>query len=197
MTQAQIQTRDRILGATTELFRRQGYAGTGMKQIVASANAPFGSLYHHFPGGKEQLGEEVIRAAGAMYFDLVMGIMSASGDPVTGVRDCFAGAAAVLEETDYADACPIATIALEVASTNEPLRVATSDVFEDWIEGGAAWFNGHGIPKRQSRALAIQLITSLEGAFILCRALRNTEALNVAGESMAAAVLDTLESPKR
>ena len=45
-------TRDRILYATAELFRRQGYAGTGLKQVVAEAQAPFGSLYHHFPGGK-------------------------------------------------------------------------------------------------------------------------------------------------
>ncbi len=191
-TQIQTQTRDRILDATSELFRRQGYTGTGMKQIVANANAPFGSLYHHFPGGKEQLGAEVIRASGAMYFDLVMGIMSVSGDPVTGVRDCFAGAAAVLEQTDYADACPIATIALEVASTNEPLRLATADVFESWIDGAAMWFRGHGIGKRQSRALAIQLIISIEGAFMLCRALRNTEALKVAGASMVAAVKEAL-----
>src|SRR5271165_3677256 len=58
-------TRDRILDSSAELFRRQGYAGTGVKQIVASANAPFGSLYHFFPGGKEQLGAETLRSSGA------------------------------------------------------------------------------------------------------------------------------------
>ena len=53
-------TRTRILDTTADLFRRHGYTGTGMKQIVQAANAPFGSLYHHFPGGKEQLAAEVI-----------------------------------------------------------------------------------------------------------------------------------------
>ena len=54
---------------------------------------------------------------------------------MTGVRDCFYGAAEVLRETDYADACPIETLALEVASTNEPLRIATAEVFESWLDG--------------------------------------------------------------
>ena len=52
-------TRERILDASTELFRRQGYAGTGLKSVVDKAGAPFGSLYHHFPGGKDQLGAGV------------------------------------------------------------------------------------------------------------------------------------------
>lgn len=58
-------TRERILQTGAELFRRQGFAGTGVKQIVAEASAPFGSIYHFFPGGKEQLGEEVIRSSGS------------------------------------------------------------------------------------------------------------------------------------
>ena len=51
-------TRERILGVSAEIFRRQGYEGTGLKQIVTAAKVPFGSLYHFFPGGKEQLGAE-------------------------------------------------------------------------------------------------------------------------------------------
>lgn len=185
-------TRERILDVSAELFRRQGYTGTGMKQIVTAAGAPFGSMYHHFPGGKEQLGEAVIRTSGAMYFRIVMEVMDAARDPVTGVRDCFAGAAAVLVETDYADACPIAAIALDVASTNEPLRMATADVFESWIEGGTAWFARAGIATAESRKLAITLINSIEGAFVLSRAMRTTEPLLVAGEHVAAAVEQAL-----
>ena len=58
------ETRERILRASGELFRRQGYMGTGVKQIVAEAGAPFGSIYHFFPGGKEELGAETIRRSG-------------------------------------------------------------------------------------------------------------------------------------
>src|ERR1700710_891289 len=127
-------TRGRIVTPGAELFRRQGYNGTGVKQIVTAAQAPFGSLYHHFPGGKEQLGEEVIRWSGAMYGRLGPGVFGQALDVASGVRMFFAGAAESLEETGWTDACPIATVALEVASTSEPMRLATAEVFTSWIE---------------------------------------------------------------
>src|SRR5918912_1788835 len=140
-------TRDRILDSSAELFRRQGFTGTGVKQIVAEASAPFGSLYHFFPGGKEQLGEEVIRWSGDMYLQLFMSIAGEADDVAAGVEDFFAGAAETLRDNDYADACPIATVALEVASTNEPLRRATADVFDRWIEALTAWFAAAGVER--------------------------------------------------
>ena len=181
-------TKLRILDATAELFMRYGYTGTGLKQIVADANAPFGSLYHHFPGGKQELGVEVIHRSGAMYLELVTGVFDAAPDIVTGVRDCFAGAAEVLRATDFADACPIETVALEVASTNEPLRAATAEVFESWIEGATTKFRAAGIDDATARALSISVIALLEGAFVLARASRTTEALDAAGTTAAAAV---------
>jgi AcrR family transcriptional regulator len=185
-------TRERIVDVTAELFRRQGFNGTGLKQIVAAANAPFGSLYHHFPGGKEQLGAEVIRSSGAMYEELVMAILKGAADLVTGVRDAFLGAAAVLVETDYADACPIETVALEVSSTNETLRQACADVFESWIRAGTEEHEGAGVSRTTARELTILFVSALEGAFVLCRAQRNTEALEVAAKYVSAAVRDAL-----
>jgi AcrR family transcriptional regulator len=185
-------TKERILASTAELFRRQGYAGTGLKQIVAEANAPFGSLYHHFPGGKEQLGAEVIRSSGPMYQELVLSMLRAAPDIVTGVRDCFLGAAAVLEETDYADACPIQTIALEVASTNETLREACAEVFEGWIAAGTSEHVGAGLSEADARDLTILFISALEGAFVLSRAQRTTEALEVSAELVSSLVEDKL-----
>jgi AcrR family transcriptional regulator len=192
-----VDTRDRILDATAELFRRHGYTGTGLKQVVARANAPFGSLYHHFPGGKQELGAEVVRRSGAMYFELVTQVIDAAPDIVTGVRDCFAGAAAVLVETDYEDACPIETLALEVASTNETLRVATADVFESWIVGGSERFVAGGLDPTTARELTVMLISALEGAFVPCRASRATEALDAAGRMMVATLERALADASR
>ncbi|MDR8409148.1 TetR/AcrR family transcriptional regulator [Nonomuraea sp. 3-1Str] len=179
-------TKERIMAAGAELFRRQGYTGTGLKQIVAEAEAPFGSIYHFFPGGKEQLGAEVVRRSGAGYGRLFTAVMEEAPDPVTGVRDFFAGAARTLVETGYADACPIATVALEVASTSEPLRQATVDVFTEWIALGTGFFTRAGAGEREARELVITLLSALEGAFVLSRALRTTEPLEIAGESIAA-----------
>jgi AcrR family transcriptional regulator len=174
-------TKDRIIETTGELFRRYGYTGTGLKQIVAEANAPFGSIYHFFPGGKEHLGEEVIRRQGRMYGELFVEIAGPADDPAAGISDFFDGAAERLRETDYADACPIATVALEVASASEPLRKATADVFASWIDGATAYFAAAGIEKGRARELAIEMLAALEGAFVLCRAIRSTEPLDVAG----------------
>ncbi len=181
-------TKDRIIESSAELFRRQGYTGTGVKQIVASANAPFGSIYHFFPGGKEQLGAETIRSSGQLYIQLFATIAMQAPDVLTAVGDFFVGAAETLEETDFADACPIATVALEVASTSEPLREATAEVFDSWITGATEYFAAAGIPRDTARELALAMLCLLEGAFIFCRAMRTTEPLQVAGASAVAAV---------
>ncbi|HZL48584.1 MAG TPA: TetR/AcrR family transcriptional regulator [Solirubrobacteraceae bacterium] len=181
-------TKDRIIDSSAELFRRQGYTGTGVKQIVAAANAPFGSIYHFFPGGKEQLAAETIRSSGQLYIQLFATIALQAPDVTTAVGDFFAGAAETLEETDYADACPIATVALEVANTSEPLREATAEVFDSWIVGATEYFAAAGIAREDSRELAFTMLSLLEGAFIFCRAMRTTEPLQIAGASAVAAV---------
>jgi AcrR family transcriptional regulator len=181
-------TRERIVQASAELLAKQGYNATGVKQIVTAAQAPFGSLYHFFPGGKEELGAEAIRASGAIYEQLIEAVFDPAPDPVTGVRLFFAGAAAHLEETDYADACPIATVALEVSSASEQMRLACAEVFESWIAAGAQRLERAGRSPERARALIVAMLATLEGAFVLARASRSTEALLVAGEMMAAAV---------
>jgi len=187
-------TKQRILAVTSELFRRYGYTGTGLKQIVQEANAPFGSVYHFFPGGKEQLGDAVVRRSGEMYMEIVEAVYVSAADPFTGVRDIFDGAASVLAETDYVDACPIATVALEVASSNETLRVATASVFESWIERATAWMLDAGVDAARARPVAIALIQLLEGGFMLSRAARTPEALHAAGDAAVALVRDALPS---
>jgi AcrR family transcriptional regulator len=173
-------TRERILCAAEELFRRQGYAGTGLNQIVAEAQAPFGSLYHHFPGGKQQLAEEVIEVGGASFQALVTAVYDAEATSEAAVRAVFSGAAETLKATEFQDACPIATIALEVASTNDSLRRATDDVFDRWASALT--------DRLGDREQALAVLSALEGAFILCRAQRTTEPLLAAGEMAAALV---------
>jgi AcrR family transcriptional regulator len=180
-----ISTKDRIVQTSAELFSRQGYNATGVKQIVTAAQAPFGSLYHFFPGGKEQLGAEAVRLSGAFYALLIPAVFDPAPDVVTGVRNFFAGAAEHLVETDYADACPIATVALEVSSSSELMRTACAEVFESWIAAGAERFGPVVESEEKSRELTIIMLCSLEGAFVLARALRSTEPLRLAGESVA------------
>ena len=186
------ETKERIVQRSAELFRRQGFAGTGVKQIVAEASAPFGSLYHFFPGGKEQLGEQVIRSSGALYGQLIDEFFKPGADPVAATRAFFAAAAVSVRESGYADACPIATVALEVSSTSEPMRQACADVFNGWVDGAAARLVECGLPRKRSRALAFEIVTGLEGAFVLARALRSTEPIEVAGAAATASVREAM-----
>ncbi|EME15388.1 TetR/AcrR family transcriptional regulator [Rhodococcus triatomae] len=184
---AEPNTRERILEATAELYRRQGMPATGLKQISAAANAPFGSIYHHFPGGKESISVEVIRFEGIRYGEFV-GAQLAETDPLDGIPQLFENAGTLLESQDYAEACSIETIALEVASTNERLRLEAAGVFESWLGSLASWFGQLDLDDEQCRRLALVTLTSLEGAFVLSRTLRSTEPLLAAGLGVRAAV---------
>lgn len=181
-------TKDRIVHASTALFSRQGYNGTGVKQIVATANAPFGSLYHFFPGGKEQLGEEVIRFSGAMYLQLIDHFFADQPDVAKATREFFTAAAEALAELDYADPCPIATVAMEVANTSEPLRTAAAQVFDSWIDRTASYFRSAGLGSATSRKLAVALLAGLQGGFMLGRTLRDPAPVRAAGDQAVTAV---------
>src|SRR5438045_3197993 len=154
-------TRERIIEATTELFMQRGYSASGLKDISKAGAAPIGSLYHFFPGGKEELAAETLRVSGAAYQALVESVFDAAPDLVSGVEACFEGAAEVLRLSGYADACPIATVALEVASSDEPLRRVTDEIFDGWLRSAAARVEAAGVDRSRARDLATTLVAAL------------------------------------
>jgi hypothetical protein len=111
-------------------------------------------------------------------------------DLVSATSGFFEGAAQVLRETNYEDACPIATVALEVASTSEPMREASAEVFESWIADCTRYFVGAGLDAKRAREVSITLFNLIEGAFILCRAWRSTEPMELAGRLATDVVRD-------
>jgi hypothetical protein len=119
-------TRQRILTASGELMRRHGYAGTGIKAILAASAVPYGSLYYHFLGASRRWASRP--SAGADGRTSSSSSRCCPRAPVcpTAVAAAFADAAELVASTDYADACPVATIAGEIASTSEPMRSAAA-----------------------------------------------------------------------
>lgn len=181
-------TRQRILEASAELFRRNGYAATGLKAILQASRAPYGSLYHFFPAGKEELGVAALRAGGERYRELVEEVFAAGVDVVDATRRFFEGAAAVVEATGFADACPVATIAQEVANTNEALRQAAAEAFDSWLVTPARRFREAGIAPGRADELTVELFCLVEGAFLLARTKRTAEPIAIAGRAAAHAV---------
>jgi AcrR family transcriptional regulator len=181
-------TRDRIVTATNERFRRTGYHATSLSDISGASGATIGSIYHFFPGGKRELAAATITESAASYRQLFEDIAAEAGSPPAAVTAFFDGAAAVLEETDFLDICPIGTVAREVASTDDELRAATADAFAGWIDAATDRFGSGGVDHAEARALAGTVVALLEGSFVLARAARDAEVVRTAGRHARALV---------
>ncbi len=178
-------TRESILTAAAELMRRKGYGAVGMKDIAAASGAPIGSLYHHFRGGKVQIAREALINAGAAYALLIPSIVDEHTDLGSAIEAVFTQAADDMASTGFANMCPVASVAAEVADTVEELRETSASVFQGWVDGGTAYFHGRGLDEPRARELTLVLIGALEGAFVLARTLRDTEPLLAAGRALS------------
>ncbi|MEI2778101.1 MAG: TetR/AcrR family transcriptional regulator [Tetrasphaera sp.] len=186
-------TRDRLVLATAELLRRNGYAATGVKAILTSAHAPYGSMYHFFPGGKEELAAAAVSSSGAAYRDHVAVLFPPGADLEQTAREAFGLAAEFLASIDYAEACPVAAVALETANHSEPIRMAASHAFDSWLEVLRDRGRSSGLDEDAAGELAQTLFMLLQGAFLLARTRRDSAPLLVAGEAAADAVRSHLD----
>jgi AcrR family transcriptional regulator len=178
-------TKEAILTAAVELMRRKGYAEVAVKDIAQASGAPIGSLYHHFRGGKVQIAREALINAGAAYALLIPSIVGAYTDLGEAIDGVFVQAAEDMAGTGFANMCPVASVAAEVADTVEELRETSAAVFTGWIDGGAAYFVARGLDEALAREVTLALIAALEGAFVLARTLRDAEPLLAAGRALA------------
>ena len=185
-------TRERLLATTARLFRRHGYSGTGLNQVVAEAPAPFGSLYHHFPGGKTQLGVEAIALSGRGYVHLIDRVIGQAPDPFVGTERFFRLIADVLRDSGFADGCPIATVSVEIAGTEPALHNACGQVFASWRAALANHLEGW-VPEDERLALATSSLAAFEGAIILAQAERDLTILDIT----AATTVATLRAAER
>jgi AcrR family transcriptional regulator len=183
-----VDTDKRIVLAMAELMRAQGYATTSVKQIAEAAGAPVGSIYHHFPGGKHAIAKAALRQAGATYLQLLPVLLDPHPDLAEAIRQAFAQAAEDLAGTGWANLCPVATVAGEIATADPALRAVAAEVFDDWITRATAYLTTRDLPAAAAQDLAYALISALEGAFILARAQRRPAALHATAEALAAYV---------
>lgn len=181
---ARVKTDERIVVAMTELLRRQGYAATGIKQVVDAAGAPIGSIYHHFRGGKRDVAAAALRQSGAAYGELVGMLLAPYDDIADGIEAAFVAAADTIAESGWLNMCPVATVAGEVADTEPALRAVAAEVMDAWVDQGTALYRTHGLPEPEARTLILAVIASLEGAFIFARTQRSTAPILAAGRAM-------------
>lgn len=179
-------TRESILVAAGELLRCKGYAAVSVKDIVTASGAPIGSLYHHFPGGKEQIVRESLLSAAGAYALLIPALLAEHEDLGVGMRHVFAQAADDMATTGFANMCPIGSVAGEIADSHESLRAATAAIFASWIDGGTTYFAARGLDDAAARQVTTTVVAGLEGAFLLARAMRDVAPIVEMGNVLGA-----------
>jgi TetR/AcrR family transcriptional repressor of lmrAB and yxaGH operons len=166
-------SRASFISATAELLRRQGYAATGLNEIVARSGAPKGSLYFHFPGGKQELALAAMEQSGEQLRGAIATVMAAEASFAEGLGAIVDALGAGLEASGYRDGCPIATVTLEAAGGSEEVRVAAAAVFAGWLEALSARLQTEGLDAQAAERRALLVLAAIEGALILARARRD------------------------
>jgi TetR/AcrR family transcriptional regulator, lmrAB and yxaGH operons repressor len=177
-------SRDAFIEATGTLLRRQGYNATGVNAIVAASGAPKGSLYFHFPGGKEELAVAAMEREGDRLRRAIAAVVSSgegSGEAIAGLIDALAQG---LERSGFKDGCPIATVTLEAATQSEALRATSAAVFESWLEVLEARLLAGGLDATGAHRRALLVLAAIEGALIMARARRELQPLNAVREEL-------------
>ena len=130
-----VKTDQRIVRAMAELLRVQGYAATSLQQLTGAAQAPIGSIYHHFRGGKREVAAAALRQAGAAYIQLLPMLLDQHADLPAAIDAAFAAAADDIANTGWANMCPVGTVAGEIAETEPELRQVTAAVIASVVLG--------------------------------------------------------------
>lgn len=176
------ETRDRLLRTAAGLFQEQGYSATGLNQVLSVGQAPKGSMYFHFPGGKEQLGAEAVALSGASLRERLGEVVGAAPDAVSGLAALGEFFARTLEESEFRKGCPVATTALEAAADSEPIRAACDGAYASWQDGLAAALGRWGVAEPE--ALAAVVLSSLQGALVLARVRRDASVIRTCMEQL-------------
>lgn len=170
-----------MIQAAGTLLQRRGYFGTGLNDVVAESKAPKGSLYFHFPGGKEELAARALEQQGARTLERFREIIQRSRDAGDAVGRIADDLARQLRGSEYMLGSPIATVALETAATSDVLQAVCSSVFLGLERLLARCFARTGLPTQRADSLAALALSALEGALILSRAHRDVALLRRVG----------------
>jgi AcrR family transcriptional regulator len=165
-------SRELMIRSAIELLRERGYAGTSFGDVIAHSGAPRGSIYHHFPGGKEQLVAEAVQRYAAVTLAAI-NHAAESGSSVDTVRLFLDTVRSGLRASDFRFGCAIAGVVLDLTADEAALLQLTAESFRAWRSRLAAAFRRDGATEAQARRLGTLVVAAVEGALILARAERD------------------------
>jgi TetR/AcrR family transcriptional regulator, lmrAB and yxaGH operons repressor len=187
-------SKEKTVVAAVKLFSQRGYHGTALNDILDAAGSPRGSLYFHFPKGKEEIGE----AASGLAGEAVRQVMATAAETSSNVEDFLTQIvktmASNLERSGYTEGCPIATTALEASAQSEVLGAATRDAFQKWEREIKHGLERFGMKPGDAELVATAVLSQLEGALLLARTYRDLEPMRRAEQAVK--ILSGCASPK-
>jgi AcrR family transcriptional regulator len=172
--------RARMIAGAVQLLARQGLQATSFAEVLALTGAPRGSLYHHFPDGKDQLIGSAVDLAGARAFDLLDRWVGAPPEQIT--ADFVDVWRTILSRTQFASGC--AVLAVTVATDSPELLGRTAVIFRGWRDRLATLFEQGGLAPRDAARFAATLVASCEGAVVLSRAEQSMEPFDLVAENL-------------
>lgn len=171
--------RDQMIDGAIRLLARQGLQATSFSEVLALTGAPRGSVYHHFPGGKDQLVGAAVDRAGARALHALDG-KEVSAEELTTVFLAFWRE--LLVRSDCGAGC--AVLAVTVATDSQELLQHAGTVFRSWRGELAELFEQAGLSAKDSTQFAATLIAASEGAVVLARAEQSLEPFELVADHL-------------
>jgi AcrR family transcriptional regulator len=171
MAQAKPGPRERMIVSTALLVRERGARATSLDAVLEHSGAPRGSVYHHFPGGREQLLREATDYAGEYVARRLE--RTAVEEPLAAIDSLLDEYRESLLASDFRAGCPVVAVAVESAEDGPDLRDHVVGAFDRWRQIFARGFAASGIEEARADELALLVVSGLEGALILSRAYRD------------------------
>ena len=174
------EVRRKMIEGATQLLARRGLQATSFAEVLEHTGAPRGSVYHHFPQGKDQMVGEAVDLAGAFLVDLLDKRAGASALAIT--EHFLAIWRGVLMQSKCESGC--AVLAVAVATDSPDLLNHAAAVFRLWRQRLADLLEQGGLARKDARRFATVLIASAEGAVVMSRAEQDMEPFEAVARSL-------------
>jgi TetR/AcrR family transcriptional repressor of lmrAB and yxaGH operons len=175
-------TRTKMLLSAAEVMRERGAAGVTIDEVLTRSGAPRGSVYYHFPDGRNQILAEALRYAGDAITADIDGAARRGAKVL--LRQFVEFWERLLVDSDFNAGCPV--VAAAIGSGDDEVRLAaeTGRIFAHWRVALTSAFVADGFLEPDADSLAVMSIAALEGAVVLCRSLRSSEPLHKVYEQL-------------
>jgi len=171
------ESRQRLVAGAADMMRRRGLNATSVRELAKHAQAPLGSTYHYFPGGKYQLAAEAVQWADDLTARALIKELRAG--PLAGLRAFLQMWRKILTDSDFGAGCPVLAASVEDLSEDGAApRDAAAAAFGNWTSILTQSLRDHGATDVDAHRIAIVIVAAVEGSVAMCRALRSAEPLD-------------------